>query len=247
MKTGYLEIGLVISMGLFSPWIQAAVCTSYVCQRLPLDHPPCPCHLKQAPHLTGYPSPSPIPPQVKPPLRADQGHRSRIFKHQALVRYLAQLRQSSNDTKLRIAIIKLVLSMRPKPPLPKTAVALADKGQHEVKLAKAESDYRKAGIYFKPGQIALKRAKAKSNYRHAEVFFSQALLQAPWVARWYYDLSVVQEKERQWRRAVGSAQWYLLANPHARDRVKVEKRIKSYENHIIKLPDMQSCVPCGPC
>src|SRR6266567_7745754 len=84
---------------------------------------------------------------------------------------VADLQKTPGDDALREKIIKLVLTLNPKPALPDDAIA------HEG-----------------AAEYAFKNAKANSDYSDAAKEYEKALLAAPWVAADYFNCAVAHEK-----------------------------------------------------
>jgi tetratricopeptide (TPR) repeat protein len=112
-----------------------------------------------------------------------------------LKQYLADLKNTPDDTALREKIIKLVLTMKPAPMIPQEA-------QNE--LSKGQSGLANTGSW-------------QEAYRDALAQFGQAALLAPWWPDAYYNLAGVQEKLDKLEDARSSLRLYLLAAPDATD------------------------------
>jgi tetratricopeptide (TPR) repeat protein len=72
---------------------------------------------------------------------------------------------------------------------------------------------------------AFKNAASPSDYEQAIDAYSRALVLAPWVAKNYYNLAVVQEKAGKPEDAIRSFRWYMLSAPNASDVDEVRERI----------------------
>ena len=109
---------------------------------------------------------------------------------------------ASSDSTLRATIIKLVLTLDPPPSAPDEVAELTGRAVYAFKNATSPSDYEEAIKAYK-----------------------KALLLAPWDAKNYYNLGVVQEKAGKPADAIQSFRWYLLAAPNANDATEVRERI----------------------
>jgi len=123
-----------------------------------------------------------------------------------LNQYISDLQKNPNDSALREKIIKFVQEMKPAPVIPGEAEKSADRAEYVVKSAKTEADF----------------ADAAKEYE-------KALLIAPWVSAYYFNLSLVYEAAGQPLKAAHSLQWYLLATPDAQDAREIRKKIAELE------------------
>ena len=125
-----------------------------------------------------------------------------------LNQYIADLQKKPDilDLALLDKIIKLAQEMKPAPVIPAEAVKFADRGEYAAKTAKTESDYADAAEEYK-----------------------KAMLIAPWVAEYWFNLGVLLEKANQSQRAANNFKLYLLAEPNAKDAREVQKRIAGLE------------------
>src|ERR1700738_3831653 len=111
-----------------------------------------------------------------------------------LKQYVADLQKSPDDQALREKIIKLALTLDPKPAIPEDAERFMARGAAAIKDAKVESDFKDAAQEFE-----------------------KATLAAPWLANAYYNLGVAQSKAGDYGGAARSLKLYLLAAPDAPD------------------------------
>lgn len=119
-----------------------------------------------------------------------------------LKEYIAQLQENPGDQDLRKEIINRALTLRPKPAIPDEAHESAGQAAYFFNNSRGPEDFAKA-------------VKA----------YEEALLAAPWVPDYYFNLGVAQEKAGNPDRAIGSLRLYLLASPRAQDREAVLERI----------------------
>lgn len=125
---------------------------------------------------------------------------------EALTYYVKALQSasegSSKDQELREKIIKLVQKIQPPPAVPEETIKFEGRAEAAVRNARTPEDY----------------LDAAKEYR-------KALLLAPWVASYYFNLGVVLEKAGKPDEAIKSLRLYLLAAPNAPDVREVQKRI----------------------
>lgn len=122
---------------------------------------------------------------------------------------------STDDTRLREKIIKLVHRLDPKP-------AVSEEAER----------------YMAYGQIAVKKAQSLAGYEKAAKEFQKAVNIAPWWADAYYNLGIVQGKAYQYETAIRNLDLYLFAKPDAPDYREV--KLKKYEwEYEMKNPDPQ--------
>lgn len=132
---------------------------------------------------------------------------------QRLKEALASL-QSSDDSTVRDKIIRLVRQLDPPPAVPDEVAKLTGRAVYAYKNATTPSDYE----------------ESIEAYR-------KALLLAPWVAKNYYNLGVVQEKAGKPTDAIQSFNWYLFAAPDASDATAVRERIGGLEFAATKVAE----------
>jgi len=77
----------------------------------------------------------------------------------------------------------------------------------------------------------MSRANSPTHF-HEEPEYKKALLIAPWVAPYYFNLGIVLEKAGQPEEAIRTFKLYLLASPGAQDARGVKKRIAGLEYEI---------------
>lgn len=128
----------------------------------------------------------------------------------ALTQYTAALQRvaegSADEQRLREAIIRLALRLRPTPTVPEDARRYMARAMAAVEIAKTPED--------------LKRAAAE---------FQQVLLAAPWLANGYHNLAVLQEKSGDFQAAMRNFKFYLLAAPQSADAEQIRSRIYALE------------------
>ena len=123
-----------------------------------------------------------------------------------LNQYIADLQKNPNDQALREKIIKLALTMNPKPAM-----------SQDVVMHEGAAEY------------AIKHAKTAADFADAAKEYEQALLSAPWVAADYFNCGVAYEKAEQYDAAVRNFNLYLATSPGAKDTNDVLKRIGGLE------------------
>ncbi len=79
------------------------------------------------------------------------------------------------------------------------------------------------------GEAAVEIAKDPEGFKKAADEFSQALLIAPWYAKGYFNLGLVQEKAGDYQEAMQDLRLYLIAEPNAPDAEEVQTRIMKIE------------------
>lgn len=123
-----------------------------------------------------------------------------------LKQYVADLQKSPDDQTLREKIIKLALTLDPKPATPEDAER-----------------------FMARGQAALEIAKESKGYAESIAEFQKAALAAPWLGNVYYNLGFVQEKAGDYAAALRNLKLYLLATPNASDEKEVKALIYKIE------------------
>ena len=123
-----------------------------------------------------------------------------------LNQYISDLQKNPNDSVLREKIIKLTLTMNPKPAVSQDTV------MHEG-----------------AAEYAIKHAKTPADFADAAKEYEQALLSAPWLAADYFNCGVAYEKAEQFDAAIRNFNLYLAAFPGAKDTNDVLKRIGGLE------------------
>ncbi len=121
-----------------------------------------------------------------------------------LQQYVAELQKNPNDPALREKIIKLVLTLEPKPAIPK-----------------------EANRPFVMAVTFQKEAKDAAGYELAIRAYNEALLLAPWWPEAYWNLSLVQEAAGRYDNAMRTLKLYLLTNPQ--DASQAETRLYALE------------------
>jgi tetratricopeptide (TPR) repeat protein len=125
-----------------------------------------------------------------------------------------QLQRSPADQALRENIIKLALTLDPKPSIPDAAT-----------LSEGAAEY------------AFKNAQNTSDYSDAAKQYEKALLIAPWIAADYFNCGVAHEKAGENNEAIRSFNLYILAAPNADDLQGVKKRIGGLQYAAQKAAD----------
>ncbi len=138
------------------------------------------------------------------PARAQQA--SAASPREQLAHYVADLRKNPSDDALRERIIKLGLTLDPKPAVPDDAVIAAAKGKTIFTHA------AKTG--------------SKDDLKAAADAFAKASLLAPGVADYYFNQGAALEKVGQFDDAIRALNFYLMAAPNAADASEVRGRIE---------------------
>jgi tetratricopeptide (TPR) repeat protein len=125
---------------------------------------------------------------------------------ETLNQYISDLQKNPNDYALREKIIKLVQEMKQKPGI----------------SAEAEKYEGRAGY-------AIKNAKNEADFLDAAKEYDKALLLAPWVSSYYFNQAIAYEKAGKPKEAKRSFEFYLFAEPNAKDARDVRKRIAGLE------------------
>ena len=120
---------------------------------------------------------------------------------------VAKLRQKTDDEALRTQIIRLALSMKPRPAIPKEAV------QH-----------------MKRGADLFRKAAGRDDFEHAAQEFQQATLAAPWLADAYGALGAARGMAEDSDGAAENLKLYLLAAPNAANADLVRKKIATLDD-----------------
>ena len=123
-----------------------------------------------------------------------------------LKQLIADLQKSPSDTALREKIIKLALTLDPKPVVPEETKRFVARG-----LAAAEE------------------AKETKDYRDAAAEFEKASLAAPWLGQPYRDLGIVQDKAGDYAAATRNLKLYLLSEPDSAEAEKAKELIYKIE------------------
>jgi hypothetical protein len=126
-----------------------------------------------------------------------------------LQQYVSELRTSPGDQALREKIIRLALTMNPRPPVP--AEALRSEGA---------------------GEFAFTQAKSPADFEEAAHEYEKALLAAPWAPEDYLRLGEAQEKAGLFKAAAQSYRFYLTAAPEAKNRDRIQKQIDELERPL---------------
>ena len=130
--------------------------------------------------------------------------RSDIDRQQGIQRFqqaLLEFRSNPNDA-AREQIIKLALTLDPKPALPEDVHEVVGRANYTIKNASSEADFVAAAeAYAKVSQLA------------------------PWVSDYYFNQGIAYEKAKRFDQAIAAFGWYLLADPDAKDANAVRERI----------------------
>ena len=94
--------------------------------------------------------------------------------------------------------------------------------------------------YMTRGEVAVELAKDESGFQKAAKEFSQALRIAPWYAKGYFNLGLVQEKAGNYQEAIRNLKLYLLAAPGAEDVKEVKAQIVKLEYKMESMAASQS-------
>lgn len=129
---------------------------------------------------------------------------------QALGHYVSALQSasegSSTEQRLREKIIRLAPKIQPPPAVPEEAER-----------------------YMARGEAFVEVATDKNGFLRAAKEFQAAAGVAPWLANAYYNLGIVQDKAGQYKKAMQSLEFYLLAAPSAPDAREVRNLIYKIE------------------
>ena len=117
--------------------------------------------------------------------------------------FIAALQKNPTDSALRADIIKFVQNMHPAPELPPEARKSASNAESAFNLAKTNADF-----------AAIARD------------YERALLLAPWMADYYYNLAIIYEKAAKPADAKRNYELYIIADPYARDKSNIRKHIE---------------------
>jgi len=123
-------------------------------------------------------------------------------QRQTLKQYVADLQRNPGDLALREKIIKLVLTLSPRPAAPPEA---------DESLGRAKS--------------AFEHAASEEDYVAAAAAYGKASILAPWVPEYYFNQGVALEKAKRLDEAIAAFKWYLVAAPDAQDAKEVRERI----------------------
>jgi tetratricopeptide (TPR) repeat protein len=139
-----------------------------------------------------------------------------------LKRYTEELKKNPSNGELREKIIKLVVGMKHAPSFPE----------------EAERN-------FVRGTTFLQKAKDVSGYKRAIKEFSAAIDEAPWFALAYYNLAIAQEKAGLYAGAIDNLNYYLLAEPGAKNARDVKNKIYALEADVEILQQREKA-PSSP-
>ncbi len=117
-------------------------------------------------------------------------------------------RYGEQDQRVRQDVIKVVRAMPGPPPLPESVMRSMVRAETKIKMGGAGS------------------------YEAAAAEMEQAVLDAPWLADAYYNLSIVKEKGGKFGQAIQNLQLCLLADPQNRNAAAIQAKI--YELEVLK-------------
>lgn len=120
-----------------------------------------------------------------------------VSPREQLAQYVADLQKNPSDDAVREKIIKLGLTLEPKPNAPPGVDELAGKGEYILQHATSD---------------AVLSAAADA--------FAKASLLAPWVPDYYFDQGIVWEKVKNYEKAVKNFELYLMGVPADSDDAK---------------------------
>jgi tetratricopeptide (TPR) repeat protein len=142
------------------------------------------------------------------PVRAQQPNPS---PREQLTQYVADFQKNPSDDDLRGKIIKLALTLDPKPATPPEVDELAGRGKYILDHASSDGDFAAAADAF-----------------------AKASLLAPWVPDYYFDQASMLEKSKRYKEAVNNYELYLMAAPDAQDAKDVREKIGGLKYEIEK-------------
>lgn len=121
---------------------------------------------------------------------------------ETLNQYVTDLKKNPSDYALREKIIRHVQEMKPTPKIPDEVYEYVGKATYILTNAKTEAD-------------CIEAVKA----------YKTALLIAPWVADYYFNLGIAQEKAGLFEEAINNLRFYLSATLEAKDATAIRERI----------------------
>lgn len=130
-----------------------------------------------------------------------------LSPREQLQQYISDLHKRPDDQALREKIIKLALTLEPKPAVPE-----------------------EARRHFVRGNTALKEARDSSDYDRAIARYNDALLLAPWWPEPYFNLAKALELRERYDDAIAALKLYLLAAPQAEDARAAQDMIYALED-----------------
>lgn len=146
-----------------------------------------------------------------------------------LKQYTADLQKNPSDDALREKIIKLALTLDPKPVMPPEVQELSGRG------GQAFEDAKKA---ISAGDTA----SAKRELSSAADSFAQASLLAPWVANLYLNQASARDAAKDYDRALKNYRFYLECAPDTQDADKVQQRIGALKYELEKQRAAEAAV-----
>jgi tetratricopeptide (TPR) repeat protein len=132
-----------------------------------------------------------------------------VSPREQLTQYIADLQRTPNDDALREKIIKLALTLDPKPIAPAEVDELAGRGKYILDHASSDTDFAAAADAF-----------------------AKASLLAPWIPDYYFDQASLLEKAKRYPDAVKNYELYLMAAPNAQDAKGVREKIGGLKYQI---------------
>ena len=122
-----------------------------------------------------------------------------------LKQYVLDLKKTPENVELREKVIKYAQTLKQKPPVPE---------EFERQMAR--------------GSAFLKKATDADGSKKAAEEFQAAVAIAPWMAEGYLNLATAQEKANLFAEAIQNLNFFLLADPNA-------KNAREIRNHIYEL------------
>jgi tetratricopeptide (TPR) repeat protein len=123
-------------------------------------------------------------------------------QEETLRQYISELQKNPEDTALREKIMRHVKAMKTAPAIPGEVDELVGQAKYVFKHAKEQKDFLDAVDAYK-----------------------KALILAPWVGDYYFNLGVAQEQAGKPQDAISSFNLYLVAMPDAKDAKEIRERI----------------------
>lgn len=130
----------------------------------------------------------------------------RLYAHYH--RFVGESLAFSTDSALHAKIFRLAASLSPPPALPDSA-----------------------RIYDIRAQVAFDAARTPDEFRAAAVEYRRAILVAPWVSRFYYNLALIEERTGNPAAAIEGFKIYL-ASPQTEDREAVSRNLIALEYRL---------------
>jgi tetratricopeptide (TPR) repeat protein len=144
-----------------------------------------------------------------------------LSPREQLQQYANQLQKNPSDDALREKIIKLGLTLEPKPNTPPKVQELLGRG------GQAFEDAKKAISVGNTSDANRELAVAVDS-------FAQASLLAPWVANYYLNLASAFDATKDYTKALKNYEFYLEASPDAQDADTVRQRVGALKYEMEK-------------